>query len=378
VHLSLSEVQQHIVESAENFLSSASGMANVREVSQGDSGLDLDLWSGISELGWCGVHLPEAVGGLGLGMVELTLLQEQMGRRLACVPFFDSVVLAATLLRELMPEDAKQIGYQLLCELGRGETMASLAWKTDADQVQALRTDAGWLLSGIWCPIGSAATADALLLSAADDCGVLHLFSVPADSPGVQVQPLKTLDPTRRSARVVCQGVSLPSAFVLAEGLRLTTALERTQSLGAIALAAEQVGVAQQCLDITLAYTTERHQFDRPVASFQAVKHRCAQMLVAVESARSAVYGAAALADAAPDLAALQFHAAQARVAATEAANYCAREAIQLHGGVGFTWEYDPHFYLRRAQASSQRLEPTSRWLEWVAAVLLDKQEKSV
>lgn len=378
MHLSLSEEQQHIVDSAENFLSSASVMARVREVSQGDSGLDRELWSGIAELGWCGVHLPEAVGGLGLGLVELTLLQEQMGRRLACVPFFDSVVLAATLLREVIPGDVSQIGRQLLCKLGSGESMASLAWQTDADEAKAVRTDGGWLLSGTWYPIGSAATADALLLSAADEGGVLHLFWVPADSPGVQVQPLKTLDPTRRSGRVVCQGVALPSPYVLAEGLRLTTALERTQLLAAIALAGEQVGVAQQCLDITLAYTTERHQFDRPVASFQAVKHRCAQMLIAVESARSAVFGAAAFADASPDLAALQFHAAQARVAATEAAQYCAREAIQLHGGVGFTWEYDPHFYLRRAQASSHRLEPTSHWLERVAAVLLDKQGEGV
>jgi alkylation response protein AidB-like acyl-CoA dehydrogenase len=134
--------------------------------------------------------------------------------------------------------------------------------------------------------------------------------------------------------------------------------------------------VAQQCLDLTLAYTQQRHQFDRPVAGFQAVKHRCAHMLVALEGARSAVYGAACMADTELDPAVLMFYAAQARVAATEAALFCSREAIQLHGGVGFTWEYDLHFYLRRAQASSQRLGPVSWWLEQVAGQLLDTPEE--
>ena len=131
----------------------------------------------------------------------------------------------------------------------------------------------------------------------------------------------------------------------------------------------EQVGVAEACLDMALAYVLERQQFGRPIASFQAIKHRCAQMLVEVESARSAVYGAACLADILDDAAGLLVSAAQARVTATEAAQFCARENLQLHGGVGFTWEYDPHFYLRRAQASSQRLGPVSEWLESVAAL---------
>ena len=165
----------------------------------------------------------------------------------------------------------------------------------------------------------------------------------------------------------------------LAQGAALEAALARTLQWGAIALAAEQVGVAQQCLDLTLTYAAQRSQFDRPIASFQAVKHRCAQMLVAVEGARSAVYGAACMADAAPDDAAtLLLYAAQARVAATEAAQFCARESLQLHGGVGFTWEFDPHLYLRRAQASSQRLGPLSWWLEQVAEQLLTTPEEAV
>lgn len=217
--------------------------------------------------------------------------------------------------------------------------------------------------------------AHGLLLPAQTESGETLLLLVPTDAPGLQVHALQTLDGTRRMARVQAQNVVLDDSACLARGNLVRDVMNRVRCQGAIALAAEQVGVAQQCLDLTLAYTGQRHQFDRPVAGFQAVKHRCAQMLVALESARSAVYGAACMADTHPDSAVLMFYAAQARVAATEAALFCSREAIQLHGGVGFTWEFDPHFYLRRAQAASQRLGPVSWWLEQVAGQLLDAPE---
>ena len=242
-------------------------------------------------------------------------------------------------------------------------------------RARAQRTHSGWTLDGDWPQVGSAALADVLLLPAQGESGESLLFAVPAGATGLQVQPLRTLDATRRLARVQCRAVSLPADHCIGQGAPLDAVLARTLQLGAIALAAEQVGVAQQCLDLTLAYAAQRVQFDKPIAGFQAVKHRCAQMLVALESARSAVYGAACVADTAPDAATLLFHAAQARVAATEAAQFCAREAIQLHGGVGFTWEFDPHLYLRRAQASSQRLGTPAWWLEQVAEQLLDTPE---
>ena len=351
-------------------------MPAVRAASESASGLDDALWRGIAELGWCGVHLPESAGGLGLGLVELVLLQEQLGRRLACVPFFDSVALAATVLRELPGSALAQEWLELLAS---GEKIGALAWPVSpvaAARARARRTDTGWTLDGDWSQVGSAALADALLLPAQGESGESLLFAVPADATGLQVQPLTTLDTTRRMAQVECRAVNLPVENCIGQGAPLGAVLARTLQLGAIALAAEQVGVAQQCLDLTLAYAAQRVQFDRPIAGFQAVKHRCAQMLVALESARSAVYGAACIADTAPDAATLLVHAAQALVAATEAAQFCAREAIQLHGGVGFTWEFDPHLYLRRAQASSQRLGAPSWWLEQVAAQLLDSPEE--
>ena len=369
--LSLSEEQQQIADSAATFLQEASAMPAVRAASESASGLDSAQWQGIAELGWCGVHLPEEAGGLGLGWVELVLLQEQLGRRLACVPFLDSVALAATALRELSDSALAQ---QWLEWLATGDKKAALALSAETvlPKARARRSDSGWTLDGDWPQVGSAALADVLLLPAQGEAGESLLLLVPANTAGLEIKPLTTLDATRRMAAVQCSAVALPLENCLGQGAPLDGVLARTLQWGAIALAAEQVGVAQQCLDLTLVYAGQRVQFDRPIAGFQAVKHRCAQMLVAIEGARSAVYGAACMADTAPDAATLLFHAAQARVAATEAAQFCAREALHLHGGVGFTWEFDPHLYLRRAQASSQRLGPVTWWLEQVAQQLLD------
>ena len=372
INLLLDDEQQLIVDSAISFLADASPMTRVRTVSDSADGIDHDLWHGLAEMGWCGVHLPEDVGGLGLGWIELSLLQEQLGRHLACVPFFEGIALAATALREL-PDSAE--AQALLPQLASGELRAVLAMPPEADAAVALAhaTSDGWRLEGRWAQVGAAGSADILLLPARSAAGELLLFAVGKDLTGLQVQAVTTLDATRRSATVHAQALALPESACLARGAVLGTALERVRCLAAIALAAEQVGGAQQCLDLTLAYAAQRSQFGKAIAGFQAVKHRCAQMLVMVEAARSAVYGAACMADATTDTATLLRFAAQARVEATEAAQFCARESIQLHGGVGFTWEYDPHFYLRRSQANSQRLGAVSVWLEQVAAQLLDE-----
>lgn len=370
INLLLDDEQQLIVDSAISFLADASPMSRVRTVSDSADGIDHALWRGVADMGWCGVHLPEDVGGLGLGWIELSLLHEQLGRHLACVPFFEGIALAATALREL-PDSAE--AQALLPQLASGELRAVLAMPPEADPAAlAHASQDGWRLEGSWQQVGAAASADILLLPARSATGEWLLFAVGKDLSGLQVQAVTTVDATRRSASVHAQALSLPASACLARGAALGLALERVRCLAAIALAAEQVGVAQQCLDLTLAYTAQRSQFGKAIAGFQAVKHRCAQMLVMVEAARSAVYGAACMADATTDAATLLLYAAQARVEATEAAQFCARESIQLHGGVGFTWEYDPHFYLRRSQANSQRLGSVSVWLEQVAQQLLD------
>lgn len=365
--LALNDDQRLIVETAERLLADAASSAATRAAVDGAEGIDRALWRQMASMGWCGVHLPEVQGGLGLGIVELALLQEQLGRRLACVPYFDSVVLAGTLLREAADAAAQA---RWLPALAAGECIAALA--DDDGKAHATPDHASWTLAGTWPQVGSAALADLLLLPARGANGEALLFAVPRAAQGLLVTPLQSIDGTRRHAAVQARALRLDGHALIARGPHLAAAAERARGIAAVGLAAEQLGGAQQCLDLSVAYAKERMQFGQPIAGFQAVKHRCALMMVAVESARSAVYGAAAQCDSTTDAATLDFHAALARVEATEAAQFCAQEAIQLHGGVGFTWEYDPHLYFKRAQASSQRLAPVSAWCERVAAQLLD------
>lgn len=403
--LSLTEDQRLIAEAAAEFLAEACDSRAMRAAADSADGFDRALWQRIVELGWCGVQAAEDDGGLGLGWVEQVLLQEQLGRRLAPVPFFDSVVCAATLLRELERAGAAgtSAGWRrriesgelvaTLADLGAGAGPASGGSPGRGAARVSLAGD-GLRLDGQWRQVPAAAESGLLLLSANNESGDPVLLAVPADTPGLQRRPLATVDRTRRCADVQAEAVALPADARLAQGALLAHALERATDLAAIALAGSQVGVAQQCLDLALAYAAQRVQFGQPIAAFQAVKHRCAQMAVAVEGARSAVYGAAALADAqaaprdaasaaqlafhdAAAAAQLAFHAAQARCEATEAAQFCAQEAIQLHGGVGFTWEYDPQLYFKRAQADSQRLGPLTWWRERVAALWLDRPESA-
>ncbi|MBS0507964.1 MAG: acyl-CoA/acyl-ACP dehydrogenase [Proteobacteria bacterium] len=372
--LNLTEEQRLIVDSAAEFLAAHSGSERVRKVSTQPGGWDAPLWQGLAELGWCGIHTAEAQGGLGLGVVELALLQEQLGRRLACVPYFDGVALAASALRQLAGHSAVDAALPLLASGEQRFAMALPHPAATACNAQAQQqADGSWRLQGLWNHVGSAPLAQQLLLPAQLADGSWALFLLPADTPGLSISPQPALDATRLFGHVQAEQLPLAAAQCLALGETAAGVLAHTRCIAAIALAAEQVGVAQQALDLTLAYSLERQQFEKPIASFQAVKHRCAQMLVAVETARSAVYGAACLADTAPDAATLLRAAAQATSEASAAALYCTREAIQLHGGVGFTWEYDPHLYFRRAQASNQRLAPPSWWHEQVARQLLDE-----
>ena len=379
--LSLNEEQKMIAESAVVFLQEKSTTAQVRKVSETEGGLDRALWQEVVEMGWCGVALPEAGGGMGLGLRELTLLQEQMGYHLACVPFFDAVVALTPLWKALsqteqgLPVVERLAQSGQICVLGmtvRGELPAAATVKVEGATGDQL------VLNGQWSQVGSGAHADVFLLPATLPCGSLGLLEVSAKAEGLNVQALQTIDATRSSANVTATNVKLAGAAVLIYGDALTKLWAQTRNVAAIGLAAEQVGVAERALDMAVDYTKERQQFGKAVGSFQGVKHRAAQMLVKVETARSAVYAAAFIADTAGDATDLTYFAAQARTDATEAALFSTRESIQLHGGVGFTWEFDPHLFFRRAQASSQRMGTVEQWREQVAARLLDEPFESV
>jgi alkylation response protein AidB-like acyl-CoA dehydrogenase len=382
MNFALTEDQLMIRDAAESFLAEASASAAVRAAMERETGFDPALWARIGqEMGWCATRIAEIHGGLGLGVIELALLLEQMGRRLTCAPFFPTVCLAATVLEEVGSEAAQALW---LPRIAAGSLCATLAltpqgigWDPNMIGATASRGSRGWQLDGRFAHVPDGASADLILVvariaEAQGGCEGIGLFAVPADAIGLERLQLTTWDATRRLATLRLEGVLLAEAARIDDPARTRDGLERTQALGALLLAAEQIGGAQQCLDLTLAYTAERVQFGRTIASFQAVKHRCAEMMVRVEAARSAVYGAAALASGSPTTQQLSMEAGAAKAQASDAFYFCAQEAMQLHGGVGFTWEYDPHLYFKRAQASSRWLGTAEQWRERIACALLD------
>ncbi|MGH8506573.1 MAG: acyl-CoA dehydrogenase family protein [Stenotrophobium sp.] len=374
----LNDDQLMIRDAAENFLADVSDSAAVRKAMASESGYDAAVWQRIaSELGWCGIAVAESHGGLGLGAMELVLVQEQIGRRLLCAPFFATVCLAANVLAETATAAAQA---EYLPAIAAGNLRAAVplpsdvaGWPAAAKSIYATRVGDGWRLQGVAERVVGAAEADLILVFAQADDG-LALFALTAQAHGVQVLPMTGWDQTRRFSRVACDAL-LPAAARIDDRAR-QDGFARSLALARLYIAAEQLGAAQQCLDLTVAYTATRKQFGRVIASFQAVKHRCAEMMVRVEALRSAVYGAA-FAVAQSDDGTLAMECAMAKALASDTLFFCAAEAIQLHGGVGFTWEYDPQLYFKRAQASSHWLGDADALRESIAVRLFPATPES-
>ncbi len=373
-----SEEQHALVDSARDFLASHSGPDAIRAAMTSELGYDKSVWQQIaSELGWPSVHIPEAYGGLGLGYVDLVVLVETMGEALLCSPFFATVALAANTLLAVASETQKK---ELLPAIAEGRCTATLAlceksgrWDAAGIEATARPDGDGFVLDGVKTWVVDGQTAD-LLLVAARKPGTqgedgICVFALPAHTPGLDRKPLATMDQTRRLAEIRLTNVRVGSEACLGECGAAWPGLARTLDLAAIALSAEQVGGAQRCLDMAVAYAKERQQFGRPIGSFQAIKHKCADMLVAVESARSALYYAACIVDDQSDD--LATNASLAKAWCSEAYFKCAAENIQIHGGVGFTWEYDPHLHFKRARASESWLGTPADHRERVAKSLL-------
>lgn len=372
--MKLSDEQRALQETAADFLAAHT---NARK----ETDADAELWSRIVELGWAAVQVPEDLDGLGLGPVELVLLMEEMGRRLARTPFLANVVLAQTALLQAASAEAQQ---RALAALAYGERTATLILGPGLDAeaasltVKARRDGEGWVLAGEAAQVlDDGLLTHAYVAARIEEAPGVALFEVAADAAGITRTPLDVFDLTRPQARWTFADVRVGVDARVDDAERVVAGLARTRVLAALQLAAEQVGGAAQCLQLAVDYTKERVQFGKPVASFQAVKHRVAEMMVRMETARSTVLGVASrVAQGAQgsglDDAALAAEIAAARVQATEAYRYCAQEAIQLHGGVGFTWEYDPQMHFKRAQWASQWFGPTRDWREALAAHLLD------
>ncbi len=365
--------QRMIRDTAEAFLSAASDSAAVRGAMASERGYDAALWKQIcDELYWPAIHVPEDYGGLGLGYVELAATMEQMGRYLFCGPYFSSVCLAINALL-LAGSEAQKATW--LPRIVAGDT-ATLVGGVDTP-LSWEATEQGYRLQGGCRYVIDGHSADWLVVAARQQGGdAIGLFMVPGNADGLHREWLPTMDQTRKQAQLDFGNVQLAAADRLGGEVDAGAALAATLDLAAIALAAEQVGGAQQCLDSTLAYIGERVQFGRSIASFQAVKHKAADMMVKVEAARSASYYAACIAEefltGGPMGEELAEAASVAKAWCSDAYLFNAGCGIQLHGGVGFTWEYDIQLYFKRAKSSEVLLGNASFHRERLAAQLLD------
>jgi len=339
------------------YFEETSSPAEVRRLMETQAGWDGPAWRDLNgRLGLAGVHIPEEYGGQGFGLVELGIVLEEMGRALVCAPYFASTVLAATAIMSAGGETQKTA---LLPPIALGETVATLAftepngrWDTAGIEMNAAPLGGGrFRLDGVKSFVVDGHTADLLVVAARTPGSAggegLSLFTVAGDAAGLTRTPLTVMDPTRKLARLAFDGVE---AGLLGEQGAGAAPLARTLALAAIGLASEMVGGAERLRESALDYAGLRVQFGRPIASFQSMKHKQADMLVDVELARSAAYAAAsAVDDGDADVASL---ASLAKATASEAYLQTAIHTIQIHGGIGFTWDNDTHLWFKRAKSS--------------------------
>ncbi len=326
------------------------------------------MWDEISELGWLGIAVAEPQGGVGYGFVERAILLEEMGRVLLPLPFFSSGALAADLLAAVATEPA----LELLGHVATGSTRATvvahgdlLAGVDPAGAVTARRDGASWVLDGDAGVTIDGAGAEVLLVIA--DCSsVPGLFLATSDADGVQRVPAGLVDATRPAAAVSFAGT--PS-IRLDESDGLATIADEVLKRASVSLAAEMIGGAGHCLELTLEYVKNREQFGVAIGSFQVLKHRLADLHILVDAARELVYAAARVA-ATSDAGIPPATAAAAKIAANTAFVRATEETIQMHGGIGFTWEHDAHLYYKRALVSCQTLGSTIKNLDRVAVEL--------
>ncbi len=356
IQFAFTNEQEEFRTAIRRFLQEKSPPTAVRRLMDTAEGYDPEIWRQLSEqLALPGIHIPEQYGGAGFGMVELCVVMEEMGRSLLCAPYFSTAVLATNAILNAGTEAQHA---SLLPDLASGVRLATLAvtepngqWDPHAIQLTATPKPDGFLLNGVKTYVVDGHVADLLVVAGrlpgtAGGEG-LALFTLRADSPGVDRRPLPSMDPTRKLARIDFHGAHAEILGNVNDG---TQALTRTLDQAAIALANEMVGGAQTLFDSAVNYTKLRVQFGRTIGSFQAIKHKCADMLLEMELAKSAAYYAAqAAAVDDPEWPAL---ACLAKAAASDMYLHIAIETIQIHGGIGFTWDNDTHLWFKRAKSS--------------------------
>ena len=346
MNFTFSEEQDELRRTIRRFLDDKSPSTEVRRLMETPDGYDEAVWKQMAqELGLQGLHIPEEYGGQGFSFVELGIVLEEMGRVLLCAPFFSTVAVAANAIMNAGTEEQKKA---LLPGIASGETIATLALgepdKGWSEEDITLEAKDG-VLNGTKTYVIDGTVANLIIVAAREGDGI-SLYTVRDDAEGLSRSSLEALDLTRKIAKLEFSNVR---AELLGHKSQAWPAIERTLNHVAVALAAEMCGGAQRCLDMAVQYAKDRVQFGRPIGSFQAIKHKCADMLLEVESAKTAMYYA--LWVTAADDPELPIVAPMAKAYAADAFFKAARDNIQVHGGIGFTWEHDAHLYYRRAKS---------------------------
>lgn len=373
----LNEDQETLAKYAREFLSNECPTTLVRRMMEDDTAYDRAFYAHMAQLGWMGIAIPESYGGQGMTWLELAVLLEEMGQALVPGPFFASVCLAAPVILQAGNDEQKRA---TLPGIASGERQATVAYteghgRVDAAGVQlAARPDGGgFVLTGTKQFVPDAHVADTLLVAARtsdedDPTDGISLFVVDAKADGITVTQQRTMDTTRRWCEVTFDGVSVSGDAVLGEVDRGWAPLERALQRSSALLSAECVGGAQKVLDLSVDYAKQRIQFGRPIGSFQAVKHKCAEMLVDVELSRSAMYFAAWAAS--EDDQELPLAASIAKAYCGDAYTRVASNGIHVHGGIGFTWEHDMQLYFKRAKVNEVFLGDPTYHRELVARLV--------
>lgn len=369
MNFGLSESQRILRDNARKFFSNECPIAEVRRIMETSDAYDAKLYSKLAEQGFTGVVFPEQYGGLGLGKVEMVALLEEMGRALLPGPYFSSVILAGNVINEAGDDGQKQ---RYLTPIAEGHKRATLAmvestgnWHPNAVQMPA----GGTTLNGTKLFVTDAAVADWIVVVARhhDDLG---LYIVDAKAPGITTTPMPSMDLTRKIYAVKFLDVQ---AEILAIGAHARQALHHALNIAEVALASEMVGGMQRGMEITVEYAKTRKQFGKPIGGYQAVQHQCADMYFWTEGSRSAaLYAAWALDNHAPDA---EKAVAIAKMYASDSGREVGNRTIQVHGGMGFTWENDCHLYYRRAKASEVMLGDASYHRDRIASMIIDPVE---
>jgi alkylation response protein AidB-like acyl-CoA dehydrogenase len=375
--IGFTEEQELLRDTARKFLDSECDTRFVRAMMATEAAVTPEFWSKLAENGWLGITYPEDDGGSGLGLVDLVVLMEEVGRAVMPGPFPATVLLGGAAIAEAGSPAQRHV---FLPGIAAGEVKATLAatepnarWDAAGITLAGREARGGFTLSGTKLFVPDAHLADVLVVAARTRDGStmedgVSLFLVPKGTPGVTVRVLPSVDETRKLCEVKFDNVAVPATALLGDLNGGWPALARVTDRAAVALAAEMCGAAQRVLDMTVDYAKLRVAFGKPIGTYQGVKHKCADMLIEIENAKSLTYYAAwAVDEAEPDAA---MAVSMAKAAASDAGRKVCAAGIQLHGGIGMTWEHDLQLYLKRAKASEIALGDATWHRERIARLM--------